>query len=132
MWRKVLRSKIHRAVVTACEPDYVGSITVDPILLRAAGVQPNEAVLVSDIENGARLETYVIAGAPGSGTIALNGASARLVSPGDRVIIICFGYLDEAELDQHQARVVVCDQQNGIEQQLDYPSSLGEPAAVSL
>ena len=130
MLRKLLRGKIHRATVTQCDPDYVGSITIDADLLRASGIRPNEAVLVLDIDNAARFETYVIKGEPGSGIIGINGAAAKLVEPGHKVIIVCFGQLTEAELDDHIAKVVVCDDENRIAQQLDYSSTLDEPATV--
>lgn len=130
MLRKLLRGKIHRATVTQCDPDYVGSITIDADLLRASGIRPNEAVLVLDIDNAARFETYVIKGEPGSGIIGINGAAAKLVEPNHKVIIVCFGQLTDAELDDHIAKVVVCDDDNRIAQQLAYSSNLDEPAAV--
>ncbi|MFW6058989.1 MAG: aspartate 1-decarboxylase [Phycisphaeraceae bacterium] len=130
MLRKLLRAKIHRATITQCDPDYVGSLTVDAELLRAAGMRPNEAVHVFDIDNAARFETYLIRGEPGSGIIGVNGAAAHLVEPGHRIIVVCFGLMIEAELDEHQARVIVCDADNTIAQRLDYPSTLDEPAVA--
>jgi aspartate 1-decarboxylase len=123
MFRKVLRSKLHQPRVTACEPEYVGSITIDADLLRAAALRPNESVLVADIETAARFETYIIRGEAGSGTVAINGAAAKLVNPGDRLIVLGFGFLEPAELDQHQAQVVVCDENNAVAERLIYDSS---------
>jgi len=132
MLRKMLRGKIHRACVTRCDPDYVGSITIDADLLRAADIRPNEAVLVLDIDNAARFETYVIRGRPGSGIIGINGAAAKLVEPGHHVIIVCFGQLEPHELDNHEAKVVVCTQNNRIAGQLTYASTLDEPIAPAV
>mgnify|MGYP005868980983 CR=1 FL=1 len=122
MLRKVMRAKIHRAKVTRCDPDYVGSITIDADLLAAVDLRPNEAVLVADIDNGNRFETYVFRGEPGSGVIGINGAAAKLVEVGHRVIILSFGYLDEAQLDQHTTRVVVTDEKNRITERLSHRS----------
>jgi len=91
---KVLKSKIHRATVTDAKVEYVGSITVDADLLDTVGIVPGQCVLVSDLANGQRFETYAITGKPGSGTICVNGAAARLVAVGDEVIIMAFGYVD--------------------------------------
>jgi aspartate 1-decarboxylase len=130
MFRKMLRSKIHQPRVTQCDPDYVGSITIDADLLRAADMRPNESVVVADIDNAARFETYIIRGEPGSGVIGVNGAAAHLVSPGDRLIVLAFALMEPSEVADHQARVVVCDERNGIAEQLTYPSTLdaSEPA----
>lgn len=128
MLRKFLLGKIHRAVVTHCDIDYVGSITIDADLLRATGIRPNESVLIADCDNGNRFETYVFEGEPGSGVIGVNGAAARLVEPGHRLIVCAWAHLDAAELDRHEARVVVVDADNRIVQRLTYPSTLGEPA----
>ena len=95
MYRTFLFAKIHRATVTAANVNYVGSITIDCELLKASGIQPYERVQVVDVDNGARLETYAIAGQPGSGAIELNGAAARLVSIGDKVIIMAYGLVAE-------------------------------------
>src|SRR6266498_434151 len=102
----MLKSKIHRATVTACDPDYVGSITLDPDLMRSADLVPNEQVHVWDIENGARFVTYVIEGEPGSRAVRVNGAAARLVSEGDKVIVASFAGYDEPALE-HYAPIVV-------------------------
>jgi aspartate 1-decarboxylase len=110
--RRMLKSKIHRAVVTDANLHYVGSVTVDPDLLEAADILEHEQVAIVDIDNGARLETYAIAGVRGSGDMCLNGAAARLVSPGDRVIVISYADYDEAEMDGYAPRVVHVDTAN--------------------
>jgi aspartate 1-decarboxylase len=110
----MLKSKIHRATVTGCDPDYVGSITLDPELMRSADLIPNEQVHVWDIENGARFVTYAIAGESGSGTAQVNGAAARLVSQGDRIIVASFGAYDETDLDSYAPIVVHVDDRNRI------------------
>lgn len=120
MQRKMLVGKIHRATVTQTDRDYVGSITIDADLLAASGIMPNESVLVADIDNGARLETYVIEGARGSGVIGMNGAAANLINRGDKVIIIAFAWLDSSELAGHHAKVVVVDDNNRISRQMMY------------
>lgn len=131
MLRKVLNAKIHHATVTETHEDYVGSITIDAALLRETGIHPNEAVLIADMENGNRFETYVFRGEPDTGIIAVNGAAAKLVGPGHRLIIMNFGYLDAADLADHAAKVVVVDERNRIAQRLEYPSSLEMPAVIS-
>ena len=123
-----MRSKIHRATVTMCDVDYVGSVTIDADLLRAADIRPNESVHVFDVDNGARLETYVIRGEPGSGTVVINGAAARLVDTGHKVLIVSFGYLTQDQLDSHQSTVVVVDDRNRIDKVLRYSSLIDEPA----
>ncbi|HEX7010049.1 MAG TPA: aspartate 1-decarboxylase [Phycisphaeraceae bacterium] len=127
MLRKMLRAKIHRATITQCDPDYVGSITIDGDLLRASGIRPNEAVWVFDIDNAARFETYVIKGPPGSGIVGVNGAAAKLVGVGHKIIVVCFGLLREHDLDAHRAKVIVCDDRNRVAQELAYASTLDEP-----
>ena len=109
-----MTSKIHRATVTQADLHYVGSVTIDPDLLDAAGLIENEQVTISDIDNGARLETYVIAGERGSGVIGINGSAARLVSPGDLIIIMAYGLFESAEIPQHRPRVVHVDEDNRI------------------
>ena len=106
MRRTMLKSKIHRGRVTGSDLNYVGSITIDSDLLEAADMLEYEQVHVLDIDNGARFETYTIAGAPGSGEITINGAAARLVHEGDRVIVVSYAEYDEAELEAHAPRVV--------------------------
>ncbi len=112
MRRRMMKSKIHRATVTDADLHYVGSITVDADLMAAADLAEYEQVAVVDIDNGSRLETYVIAGEPGSGSICLNGAAARLVSPGDKVIIISYADYEAAELGEYQPRIVHVDTAN--------------------
>ncbi len=102
----MLKSKIHRATVTDCDLHYVGSITIDPELLSAADIREHEQVHVVDIDNGARFETYTIAGEPGSGDMRVNGAAARLVHRGDTIIVISYGQYEEAELTRYAPRVV--------------------------
>lgn len=114
MWREMMKSKIHRATVTEANLNYVGSITIDADLLEAANILPNEKVQVVNNNNGARLETYVIPGERGSGVICLNGAAARLVQPGDTVIIISYCWLQEEELATYRPRVVFVDGANSI------------------
>ncbi|MFP4150367.1 MAG: aspartate 1-decarboxylase [Nitriliruptoraceae bacterium] len=114
MRRTLMKSKIHRARVTAADLHYVGSITIDEDLMAAADLLPNEKVQVVDIDNGARLETYVIPGAPGSGDLCLNGAAARLVQPGDLVIVVSYADLDDAEARVFEPTVVMVDEQNRI------------------
>src|SRR5919106_312655 len=99
MQRQMLKSKIHRATITDCDIDYVGSVTLDPELMRQADLLPNEQVHIWDIANGARFVTYAIEGEPGSGTVQVNGAAARLVNEGDKVIVASFGAYDESELE---------------------------------
>ena len=130
MLRKMLRGKIHRATVTQCDPDYVGSVTIDANLLRASGIRPNESVLVLDIDNAARFETYVLCGEPGSGVIGINGAAAKLVEPGHKVIIVCFGWLEQREVDSHEANIVLADERNRATQTLRYRSTIDEPLMV--
>jgi aspartate 1-decarboxylase len=110
--RRMLKSKIHRAVVTDANLHYVGSITIDPDLLAAADILEHEQVAVVDIDNGARFETYAIAGRPDSGDMCLNGAAARLVSPGDRVIVISYADYEASELDHYEPVVVHVDTAN--------------------
>ena len=109
MQRTMLKSKIHRATVTDCDLHYVGSITIDPELLEAADIREHEQVHVVDVDNGARFETYTIAGERGSGEIKVNGAAARLVHRGDTIIVISYATYDEAELDGYEPRVVHVD-----------------------
>lgn len=112
MRRRMMKSKIHRATVTDANLHYVGSITIDRDLMDQADLLEYEQVAVVDVDNGARLETYVIEGARGSGDICLNGAAARLVSPGDRVIIISYADFEQAELEGYEPAVVHVDRSN--------------------
>jgi aspartate 1-decarboxylase len=110
----MLKSKIHRATVTQADLHYVGSVTVDEDLMEAADLLPGEQVAIVDITNGARLETYVITGPRGSGVIGINGAAARLVHPGDLVILIAYGVMESAEARTFVPRVVFVDADNRI------------------
>jgi aspartate 1-decarboxylase len=114
MQRTMLKSKIHRATVTASDLHYVGSLTVDPTLLEAADMFENEQVAVVDVDNGQRFETYVIRGEPGSGEMKVNGAAARLVHVGDTVIVFSYAQYDHDELETYEPRVVHVDADNRI------------------
>lgn len=114
MMRTMLNGKIHRATITDADVHYVGSITIDELLIEAAGILPHEKVQVVDVDNGARLETYVIPGPPGSGTIQLNGAAAHLMGVGDLVIIMSYVQLEDQEARDWQPRVVLVDAENRI------------------
>jgi aspartate 1-decarboxylase len=114
MQRQMLKSKIHRATITDCDVDYVGSITLDPELMRRADLLVNEQVHVWDIDNGARFVTYAIEGDEGSGTVQVNGAAARLVRNGDKVIIASFGSYDDTDLERYSPVVVHVDDRNEI------------------
>jgi aspartate 1-decarboxylase len=115
------KGKIHRATVTQADLNYVGSITVDQNLLDAANIYPYEKVQVVNINNGARLETYTIAGARGSGVICLNGAAARLTSEGDIVIIISYAQYTEEEIRSLMPQVVFVDEENHITEKKEVP-----------
>ncbi|NQX44775.1 aspartate 1-decarboxylase [Paenibacillus tritici] len=112
MFRHMMKSKIHRATVTEANLNYVGSITIDEDLMEAADLLENEKVQIVDNNNGSRLETYVIPGPRGSGVICLNGAAARLVQPGDTVIIISYAVMSSEELASHKPTVVFVDADN--------------------
>ncbi len=112
MLKTMLKGKIHRAVVKQAELNYVGSITIDEALMELADISEYEQVQVVDIDNGSRLLTYVIAGEKGSGMICMNGAAARMVQPGDKIIIMSYAQLTEEEIRQHQPRVVFVDEEN--------------------
>lgn len=107
-----MKSKLHRATVTEANLHYVGSLTLDRNLMDLAGLVANEKVQVVDIDNGERFETYIIDGSPGSGVVCMNGAAARRVQPGDKIIVISYGMYDERETRRHQPVVVVCDERN--------------------
>ena len=130
MRRRMMKSKIHRATVTGANLNYVGSVSIDTELMALADIVPYEQVAVLDIDNGARFETYAIAGERGQ--ICLNGAAARLVAPGDKVIIITYADYDREELDHHIPRVVHVDGRNRVideaSARLDVELSLTEPA----
>lgn len=119
MFRTMMKSKIHRATVTEANLNYVGSITIDEDLMDQVDILTNEKVQVVNNHNGARLETYVIPGPRGSGVICLNGAAARLVQPGDTVIIISYGMMTDAEARQHRPKVAIMDKNNKIAQYIE-------------
>ncbi|HTG01541.1 MAG TPA: aspartate 1-decarboxylase [Nitrospirota bacterium] len=114
MFRLMLRSKIHRAVVTDSNLEYEGSLTVDPLLLEAAGILPYEQVSVSNLNNGERFETYVIPGARGKGEMVLNGPTARKGVKGDKIIVFCYEYFNEEELKSYKPRIVLVDDNNRV------------------
>jgi aspartate 1-decarboxylase len=114
MYRTMMKSKIHRAKVTEANLNYVGSITIDPILMEAANILPNEKVQIVNNNNGARFETYVIEGPRDSGVICLNGAAARLVQPSDVVIIITYAVMSEEEARTYRPHLVFVDDNNRI------------------
>ena len=124
MQRQMLKSKIHRATVTGCDPDYVGSITLDPELMAQADLLVNEQVHVWDVENGARFVTYAIEGEPGSGAVRVNGAAALLVNEGDRVIVASFAAYDERDLETYDPVVVHVDDANRIARVDSHPEVL--------
>jgi len=114
MHRTMLKSKIHRATVTDADLHYVGSITVDPELLEAADILEHEQVAIVDVDNGARFETYTIAGERGSGEMKVNGAAARLVHHGDTIIVISYAQYSREEMEHYEPRVVHVDSHNRI------------------
>ena len=114
MLRTMFKSKIHRATVTQADLNYIGSLTLDSELMAAADLLPGEQVSIVDITNGARLETYLIEGEPGSGIVGINGAAAHLVNPGDLVIVISYALIDDAEARRFAPTVVHVDQHNRI------------------
>lgn len=118
MFRTMMRAKLHRATVTEANLNYVGSITIDEDLMDAVDILENEKVTIVNNNNGARLETYVIAGPRGSGVICLNGAAARLVQPGDIVIIIAYGIMTDEEARTHQPKVALLNTDNKIERMM--------------
>ncbi|QIW80418.1 aspartate 1-decarboxylase [Bacillus tequilensis] len=127
MYRTMMSGKLHRATVTEANLNYVGSITIDEDLIDAVGMLPNEKVQIVNNNNGARLETYIIPGKRGSGVICLNGAAARLVQEGDKVIIISYKMMSDQEAASHEPKVAVLDDRNKIEQMLG-----NEPARTIL
>lgn len=114
MFRILCKSKIHRAIVTDANLNYEGSLTLDPLLMEAAGLFPFEQVHVLNLNNGERFETYLIEGERGSGTVCVNGAAARLVQIGDPVIVLAYAFVPEEELPQFEARIVFVDGENQI------------------
>ncbi|HKZ13859.1 MAG TPA: aspartate 1-decarboxylase [Solirubrobacterales bacterium] len=124
MQRQMLKSKIHRATVTDCDVDYIGSITIDTELMAGADLMVNEQVHVWDIDNGSRFVTYAIEGEPGSGAVRVNGAAARLVNEGDKVIVASFASYDERDLETYDPVVVHVDAQNRIAKVDSHPEVL--------
>lgn len=120
MLLNMLKSKIHRAVVTEAKLNYVGSITIDEDLMDAANILECEKIQVVDINNGSRLETYVIPGKRGSGVVCLNGAAARYVQPGDNVILMAYCQLDEKEVKLHKPVVVFVNEKNSVVEVTNY------------
>ncbi|SHH02608.1 aspartate 1-decarboxylase [Tepidibacter thalassicus] len=114
MLLNMLKSKIHRATVTQANLNYVGSITIDSLLLEQSGILPGEKVQIVNNNNGSRLETYVIEGERGSGMICLNGAAARLVQPGDKIIIIAYCLVDENEARDLKPKILILDENNKV------------------
>ncbi len=131
MLRTVLYAKIHRAVVTGCNPDYLGSVTIDPVLLEATGMVVNEKVLVADCDNGARFESYIFRGEAGSGEIGVNGAAARLTEVGHRILIMSFAEMTPQEMAGHHPRVAICYAHNGIAELLSYDPEALETTRAS-
>ena len=131
MRRRMMKSKIHRATVTGADLNYVGSISLDPELMRLADILEWEQVAVLDVDNGARFETYTIAGQRGSGDMKVNGAAARLVHRGDTIIVISYGIYDPEDLEHYVPRVVHVDERNEIKAVDDQVATLlGTPAAA--
>lgn len=116
MFRTMMNGKIHRATVTEANLNYVGSITIDSAILDAVGMVENEKVQIVNNHNGARFETYIISGERGSGTVCLNGAAARLVQPGDTVIIISYALMSDEEIAGHQPKIAIMDSDNTIKE----------------
>lgn len=114
MFVKVLKSKLHRATVTDAKLDYPGSLAIDSDLMQAADIAPYESILLADLTNGARLETYAVAADPGSGKIEILGAAAKLIKPKDLVIIFSFAYLTAEDVPKHKPKLLVLDENNKI------------------
>ena len=131
MQRQMLKSKIHRANVTACDVDYVGSITIDPELMRAADLLPNEQVHVWDIDNAARFVTYAIEGQPGAREMQVNGAAAHLVREGHKIIVASFGAYEESDLEAYSPVVVHVDEHNEIARVDSHPEVLLDSTLAS-
>lgn len=125
MDRRMMYAKLHRATVTDCNIDYEGSLTLDPLLFECAGILPFEQVHVLDVTNGARFETYVIEGRRGEGDVIVNGAAARLVDPGDKIIILAYSNLKEEEARSLTPKVVLVDEAN-------HPVGFGTKSGVSV
>ncbi len=131
MLRQVLFAKIHRAVVTDANPDYMGSVTIDPVLLEATGMVVNEKVLVADCETGARFETYIFQGEHGSGAVVVNGAAAHRTAVGHHVLIMSFASMSPEEMAAHRPKVAICDERNGIAEMIAYDPAPAATVGVS-
>ncbi|MCX2733733.1 aspartate 1-decarboxylase [Saccharopolyspora sp. NFXS83] len=131
MFRTMLKSKIHRATVTQADLHYVGSVTIDAELMDAADLLEGEQVTIVDVTNGARLETYAITGERGSGVIGINGAAAHLVRPGDLVILIAYGVMDELEARSFQPKVIFVDADNTVLERGVDPATAPEGSGLS-
>ena len=127
-----LKAKIHRATVTQADLNYEGSITIDQAIMAEAGIRPYEQVHVFNITNGNRLVTYTIEGTPGSGDCCINGAAARLVSPGDQVIIVAYCQIDDKEAADFQPRVLLMNEDNTIKDSFTVRANQPRPAGASL
>ena len=127
MRRTMLMGKVHRATVTDANLNYEGSLTLDPDLMEAAGMLPYEQVQVLDVDNGSRLTTYLIEGERSSGQVVINGAAARLVAPGDKVIIVAYAEMEDEEARSHTPRVVLVD---GSNRPITAPSHGGRPGGA--
>ena len=132
MLRMICRSKIHRATVTEANINYAGSITLDAELMKAAGLVPYEQVHVVDVDNGARLVTYCMEGAASSGVVCMNGAAARLVGAGDKIIIIAYAQVSAEELETFSPRIVLVDDRNRIRQVVNEHCHLSEEHTLDL
>lgn len=130
--RTMLKSKIHRARITEVNVDYEGSLTIDRLLMEAADILPYEKVQLVDINNGARLETYAVEGEPGSGTICVNGAAARLAAKGDLVIILTYSQVSDEEASTMKPNLVHVDSRNRISSRSQVPDNGGDPCALPL
>ncbi len=127
MLRKVLHSKIHMPAVTTARPDYIGSITIDADLLEASGMRVNDAVEIANCRNGERFETYIFRGEPGSRVIEVNGAAAHKVEKGDRLIIMHYAYITDAEYEQLAPRVLLMNEDNTVADTITYLPHDGHP-----
>ena len=132
MLRTVCKSKLHRATVTEANVDYTGSLTLDAQLMKAADLLPYEQVHVVDVDNGARIVTYCIEGPAGSGTVCVNGAAARLILAGDKIIIISYAQITPSELESFRPKVVTLDERNAIRQVTTVACQLSEGSEVGL
>lgn len=126
MLTQLLKAKIHRATVTFTDVEYPGSITIDPLLLREAGLRVNEFVLIADCDNGNRFETYIIPGEVGSGTIGINGAAARLTAVGHKVIIIGWHWAEAHEVESHVSTVLLVDGKNRHTETIRHATNFGD------